>query len=68
MLEGTRPLPRSEATSSASSGCARPLKTMRFFSVVRFIPVTVRSSWFAGWVRSGFSTTGAGLPNSRAVS
>ena len=32
------------ATSSASSGCARPEKTMRFFSVVRLIPVTGRAS------------------------
>src|SRR6476661_5509050 len=36
---------------------------MRFFSVVRFIPVTVCSSWIAGRVRSGFSPNGAGLPN-----
>jgi hypothetical protein len=41
-------VPSSAATSSASCGWARPLKTIRFFSVVRFNPLTLRYFLEAG--------------------
>ena len=41
----------------ARSGCARPLKTIRFFSVVRFIPVTRRDSSLS-WSASGEGSFG----------
>src|SRR5690349_3956709 len=36
---------------------------MRFFSVVRFIPVTCACSWVAGWVPSGFWPRSGPGPN-----
>jgi hypothetical protein len=41
---GINEIPSSDATSSASTGCALPVKTMRFFSVVRLMLLTLAPS------------------------